>query len=121
MRVVLRTVSECETRIVSAPQAADVAQAPDPASSGGSEGDIRQLLNGRGAAISALALGSIVGGVLEAGFLITVTRSAFAITDGDKRFGLVANIEVPVTLAIIVVVSVLLLGLGRWGRRSEPA
>jgi len=69
---------------------------------GSSDGDVRRLLRGRSAAISALSFGSICGGLLEAGFLVTVTRSAFAITDGDDRFGLIAGIEVSVTAAIVV-------------------
>lgn len=52
--------------------------------------------------MAALSLSSICGGLLEAGFLLTVTRSAFAITDGNDRFGLIAGTEVSVTAAIVI-------------------
>jgi len=81
------------------PREPQVPGAPTPEES---EGDLRRLLSGRGSPITTLSLASLLGGVLEAGFLLTVTRSAFAITDGDERFGLVAGIEVSVTTAILV-------------------
>ena len=67
-----------------------------------SGGDIKQLLSGRGGAVSGLAGASIVGGLLEAAFLVIVTRSAFAITDGVDRFGIIAGVEVSVTVAILI-------------------
>jgi ABC-type multidrug transport system fused ATPase/permease subunit len=94
---------------VSERTAPDSGGTPDSQPSGGSEGDVRRLLKGRGAAIFALVVASISGGVLEAAFLVAVTRSAFAITDGEERFGLVAGIEVSVksaiTLSLVLVVA----------------
>lgn len=73
-----------------------------------SEGDVRRLLNGRGTPIALLAIGSILGGLLEAAFLVTVTRSAFAITDGDDEFGIIAGISVSVTAAILISLALVL-------------
>jgi ABC-type multidrug transport system fused ATPase/permease subunit len=44
----------------------------------------------------------VLGGLLEAVFLVSITRAAFAITDGKDEFGLVAGWEVSVTTAVLV-------------------
>jgi ABC-type multidrug transport system fused ATPase/permease subunit len=43
---------------------------------------------------------STLAGLSEALFLVIVSRSAFAITDGDEQFGIVAGIEVTVGAAV---------------------
>jgi hypothetical protein len=77
-----------------------------------SEGDLRQLLEGRGSGIALLSAGAVVGGLLEAAFLVIVTRSAFAITDGNDRFGIIAGIEVSVTSAIVIALALVLARVG---------
>jgi ABC-type multidrug transport system fused ATPase/permease subunit len=62
---------------------------------------MRALLGNRRAAVASLAVTSVVGGLVEALFLVSITRAAFAITDGKERFGLVASREVTVTGAIV--------------------
>ena len=48
-------------------------------------------MSGRGGAMAALGLTSTPGGLAEVFFLLIVSRSAFAITEGDDRFGIVAG------------------------------
>ena len=62
---------------------------------------VRALLSGRRGAVFALAVTSVLGGLVEALFLVSITRAAFAITDGKDRFGLVAGREVSVTAAVL--------------------
>ncbi len=51
----------------------------------------RALLATHRSSVAWLSLTSFVGGLLEALFLVVVTRSAFAITDGADAVGLVAG------------------------------
>ena len=51
----------------------------------------RALLSTQRKSVALLATTSLVGGVLEALFLVLVTRTAFAITDGDDRVSIVAG------------------------------
>lgn len=48
------------------------------------------VIHGQRRAIAKIAVTSYLGGAAEAVFLIIVTRSAFAITDGAERVGIVA-------------------------------
>jgi ABC-type multidrug transport system fused ATPase/permease subunit len=64
-------------------------------------GGVRGLLSSRRTAVGALAATSVLGGLVEALFLVSITRAAFAITDGDDEFGLVAGWEVSVTTAVL--------------------
>lgn len=89
----------CNTEIVSA--ADGRLSDPPEVSPGPSRGEVRLLLDGRAWAIARIAAVSILGGMAEALFLVIVTRSAFAITDGDDRFGVVAGIEVTVVGALL--------------------
>ena len=70
------------------------------------------LLSGRGTAVAGLAGTSTLGGFVEALFLVVITRSAFAITDGRDRFGIVAGIEVPVTAAVLLALGLVILRVG---------
>ncbi len=67
-----------------------------------SEGDIRLLLVGRSRSIAALAATSIAGGLAEAALLVIVTRSAFAITDDQDRFGILAGVETTLLGAVLI-------------------
>jgi len=53
-------------------------------------------------ALAAITVTAFAGGVAEALFLITVTRTAFAITDGDEQVGIVAGWFLSVNLTLLV-------------------
>lgn len=55
-----------------------------------------------------LALTSVLGGVFEALFLISITRAAFAITENEGRFALVGGWEVNMTTAVLVSMALVL-------------
>ena len=59
-------------------------------------------------AVASLSLSSFVGGMLEALFLVFVTRAAFAITDGENEVGLVlgrtASVGSAIWIALLLVV-----------------
>ena len=77
----------------------------------------RTLLAAHRASVVWLSINSFVGGVLEALFLVIVTRSAFAITDGDDGVGLIAgrtaSIGTAVLLALFLVVLRVAVCVGR--------
>jgi ATP-binding cassette, subfamily B, bacterial len=54
-------------------------------------GGLRSLLGAHRRSVLVLALTSLVGGVLEALFLVVVTRTALAVTDRAEQVGLVAG------------------------------
>jgi ABC-type multidrug transport system fused ATPase/permease subunit len=66
----------------------------------------------RRSSIAVLALTSVAGGLVEALFLVTVTRAAFAITDGKDRFGVVAGIELSRAVALLVGLALVVLRIG---------
>ena len=66
-----------------------------------SEG-INALLAGRVVEVGLLAATSFLGGLIEAVFLVGVTRAAFAITEGDESFGVIAGIEMTVWSLILI-------------------
>jgi ABC-type multidrug transport system fused ATPase/permease subunit len=76
------------------------------------DGNVRVLLAGRGPAIAGLSATSVLGGFVEALFLVIVTRSAFAITDGRDRFGIVAGINVSVETAVGLALVLVILRVG---------
>jgi len=53
-------------------------------------------------ALTFMTATAFVGGVAEALFLITVTRAAFAITDGDDQVGIVARWFLSVNMTLLV-------------------
>ena len=65
------------------------------------------LLNTHKSAVALLSVTSFVGGMVEALFLVIVTRTAFAITDGDDTVGFVAgqtaSVGEVVVLALLLV------------------
>ena len=52
-----------------------------------------RLFDGRRLQLAGLVASNLVGGVLEAGFLVVITRLAFAITDERHRVGLLAGVR----------------------------
>ena len=73
---------------------------------------VRALLADRKGAVGFLALTSVLGGLFEALFLVVITRSAFAITDGSDQVGLVAGWEVGVNTAVVVSLALVLTRVG---------
>jgi len=69
---------------------------------------LRGLLQPRWKAVTALAATSLTGGLVEALFLVVVTRTAFALTDGADEVGLLAGrttgLGVAIALAVGLVV-----------------
>jgi ATP-binding cassette, subfamily B, bacterial len=77
------------------------------------------VLRGRRAAIVWVATSSFLGGLVEALFLVTVTRAAFAITAGKSQVGIVADrfLTVQQTLLfgfVLVLVRLALALLSNW-------
>lgn len=72
-------------------------------------------IQGYRAALAILTMVSLIGGLLEAVFLVLVTRAAFAITDGRPRFGVLAGhfltVRWAVLLALALVVARAVLGV----------
>jgi ATP-binding cassette, subfamily B, bacterial len=60
------------------------------------------LLSARRSAVAGLASTAVLGGLTEALFLVIVTRTAFAITDGNDTFGLIAGVRVNTPEAIVL-------------------
>lgn len=60
------------------------------------------LFDGRRARLVGLILSNLAGGLLEAGFLVVITRLAFAITDGRDRVGVLAGVRVELKWALVI-------------------
>jgi ABC-type multidrug transport system fused ATPase/permease subunit len=69
---------------------------------------VRGLLSSRRIEVGALAATSVIGGLVEALFLVSITRAAFAITDGEQEFGLVAGQQISVTSAVLLSLALVL-------------
>lgn len=63
---------------------------------------VRFVVRGHRRTLALLASTAFLGGVAEALFLITVTRAAFAITDGADRVGVVAGWYLSVNATLLV-------------------
>jgi ATP-binding cassette, subfamily B, bacterial len=74
---------------------------------------VRFVVDGHRRALAFMASTAFLGGVLEALFLITVTRAAFAITNDDDRVGIVAGwyLSIGAALALALVLIVLRVAL----------
>jgi ATP-binding cassette subfamily B protein len=77
------------------------------------------VIRGHRRAVAKIATTAFVGGSAEALFLITATRAAFAITDGQDRIGVVAGWHLPVhsTLllaVVLILVRILLAAYASW-------
>jgi ABC-type multidrug transport system fused ATPase/permease subunit len=84
---------------------------------------VRFVMRGHPKAVSAIAAAAFLGGLAEAIFLITVTRTAFAITSGHQRIGVVSGwyLSVRFTLLLmvgLVVVRIALAGYAGWKSAS---
>jgi len=76
-------------------------------------------MRGYGRAVAIVAGAAFLGGLAEALFLITVTRAAFAITNGQHQIGIVSGwyLSIPLTLLLavgLVTVRVALAGYASW-------
>jgi ABC-type multidrug transport system fused ATPase/permease subunit len=76
-------------------------------------------MRGYGRAIAGIAATSLIGGLLEALFLVIVTRTAFAISKAQSEVGLVAgrSLSIGHTLGValaLVVLRLLLAGYASW-------
>lgn len=60
------------------------------------------LLRARWRGFGILAGTSLASGLLEAAFLVVITRTGFAVSDGEERFGLIAGLDVSSTQAILI-------------------
>lgn len=78
----------------------------------GSPGGVRGLLSTRRSAVAGLALTSVSGGIIEAYFLVIVTRIAFAITDQQNTIDLIAGITARRSTAVLLVFALVLLRVG---------
>ena len=72
---------------------------------------VQFVVNGRRFALARLATAAFLGGMAEAVFLVTITRAAFAITDGDTRVGIVANVFVSINYGLLLAVGLLVVRL----------
>ena len=77
---------------------------------------INALIHTRRLLVFALALTSFLGGLIEAGFLVVVTRTALAIADGRSRTGIIASRALSINGALVVagVLLVVRLSLALW-------
>ena len=72
----------------------------------------RALLAGHRRQVLALAATSLVGGFLEAVFLVVVTRAAFAITDGDDRLQVFGGRSLAMSAAIVLALAIVVTRVG---------
>ena len=70
---------------------------------------LASLVKGHRPAVGLIAATSMIGGFAEAVFLVVITRAAFAITDGQKAMGVLANREVAVSTAMLIALGIVLL------------
>jgi ATP-binding cassette subfamily B protein len=72
---------------------------------------VAQLVAPHRTGVAGLAAASFVGGVIEAAFLVMVTRTALAIADGRDSFGLFAGQTASITGAVLASTGLLILRL----------
>lgn len=84
---------------------------------------LQPLLAGKRRAIGSLSLASVLGGFAEALFLVTVTRTGFAITDGADQVEYVAgrslSIGQSIALAFALVLARIALAVGATWQRAR--
>ena len=73
---------------------------------------VRFVIAGRRRALALLGLTAYAGGLAEAVFLVTVTRAAFAITDGKDRIGVVGGWFLSVNLTLFLALGLVVLRVG---------
>lgn len=69
------------------------------------------VVRGRRRALAAMAMTAFVGGLVEAVFLVMVTRAAFAITDGDDTVGIVSGWSLQLNQMLLLALVLVLLRL----------
>lgn len=72
---------------------------------------VRQLVWPHRWRVGLLSLMSFVGGLVEATFLVVVTRTALAVADGKEQTGLVGGVSVPIAGAIAIACGLVLVRL----------
>lgn len=77
----------------------------------GMQTPIQFVTDGRRSAMAFFALVAFLGGLAEALFLVTVTRAAFAITDGDEEVGIVAGVFLSVNTTLFLALVLVMMRL----------
>lgn len=82
-----------------------------------------RLLGVSHASVALLAGVAFAAGLLEALFLVLLTRAAFAVADGRERLGTIANIELSIsaTLGVAMLLLVLRVALAVWQSHMSTA
>ena len=70
---------------------------------------MRTVLRANASSIAGLSVTSLAGGLLEAGFLVIVTKLAFALTEEERQVELLADVSLTLTLALTLALIVVLL------------
>ena len=70
---------------------------------------LRTVLRANASSIAGLSVTSLAGGLLEAGFLVIVTKLAFALTEEERQVELLADVSLTLTLALTLALIVVLL------------
>jgi ABC-type multidrug transport system fused ATPase/permease subunit len=91
----------------------------EPTASSDTRRSIAFVLDGRRRSLALLTATAFIGGACEALFLVTATRLAFAVTEGDERVGVVAGRFLQVNavlllLAALVAARVVLASWASW-------
>ena len=63
---------------------------------------VRFVLHGNGLAVAVIAATALLGGLCEASFLVAITRTAFAIKDGQDRVGIFSGWDLPVGSVLVL-------------------
>ena len=85
------------------------APSPPPVPETGVKPAVRFVTGGRRRALALLASTAFFGGLMEALFLVTVTRAAFAITGGKERVGIVSGWFLSVNETLLLAVALVFL------------
>ncbi|HYH50198.1 MAG TPA: ABC transporter transmembrane domain-containing protein, partial [Acidimicrobiia bacterium] len=85
----------------------------------GAKRAVRFVVRGHARAVAAIAATAFLGGVAEALFLITITRTGFAIKDGNDRIGVVSDWSLSLGSTLLIAVAliafrVVLAALASW-------
>lgn len=70
------------------------------------------LLGGHRVRVAIVAVSAILGGFVEALFLVIITRTAFAVSDGRDTFGVVAGRDLGISAVVLVGIALVLLRVG---------
>src|SRR5438477_6382342 len=84
----------------------------------GAKGAVRFVLTGYGRTVGTIAATAFLGGLLEALFLVAITRTAFAITNGDDRIALLSDRSVSVGTMLSIAVALIAVRIALAGYTS---